>query len=141
MMDREEAFRQYVEQYDIEVPAEKLDNDLNYIRLEMRHRMQYDTLTTGALHIFPQLELAQREEELRAAALHEAKSDLVMKELLRKLNPIVTPEELASEAEAMAVRQNTTVDMLKSFFGEDLAMLARDVKENKVKDWVLRQMQ
>lgn len=141
MMDREEAFRRYVEQYDIEVPAEKLENELNYIRLEMRHRMQYDTLTTGALHIFPQLELAQQEEELRAAAFYEAKSELVMKDLLKKLDPAVTPEELAAEAEAMAIRQSTTVAMLKSFLGEELAMLERDVKENKVKDWILQQMQ
>ena len=140
-MDREEAFRRYVEQCDIEVPAEKLENELNYIRLEMRHRMQYDTLTTGALHLFPQAELAEREAELRGAALYEAKSELVMKKLLAELHPVVAPEELAAEAEAMAVRQNTTVAMLKRFFGEDLAMLERDVKENKVKDWVLQQMQ
>ena len=35
----------------------------------------------------------------------------------------------------MAKRQNTTVEEIKRFFGEDLKLLERDVRENKIREW------
>ncbi len=47
-----------------------------------------------------------------------------------------SPEELLAEAEAMARRQNTTVEMVQSFFGKDLAGLTGDVKRRKAKEFL-----
>lgn len=141
MISREDAWKKFVEDYEIEVPEELVENELQYITLEMRHRMQYDTLTGGRPHIFARMELEQQADELRKAAFYEAKSDLVMKALLKQHGFTVTREELEVEAAAMAQRQNSTVEMIKNFFGEDLAMLERDVKERKAVDWVWEQIQ
>ena len=103
----------------------------------MRHRLQYDTLINHGPHFHAQAELADQEDEYRVLAFYEAKSDLVMKKLLTEWNPAVTRKELEEEAEAVAMRQNSTIDMVKSFFGEDLAMLERDIKERKIKDRIL----
>ncbi|MCI8275015.1 MAG: hypothetical protein HFI66_05280 [Lachnospiraceae bacterium] len=103
----------------------------------MRHRLQYDTLINHVPHFHAQAELADQEDEYRVLAFYEAKSDLVMKKLLTEWNPAVTRKELEEEAEAVAMRQNSTIDMVKSFFGEDLAMLERDIKERKIKDRIL----
>ena len=62
--------------------------------------------------------------------------DLVLKEIIARENFAVTREELEVEAEAMAQRQNTSVEMIKSFFGEELAMLETDVKQRKAMDWI-----
>ena len=137
MMTREAAWRQFVEEYNIEVPEESIENELRYIMTEMRHRLQYDTLINHVPHFQAQAELADQEDEYRALAFYEAKSDLVMKKLLTEWNPAVTRKELEEEAEAVAMRQNSTIDMVKSFFGEDLAMLERDIKERKIKDRIL----
>lgn len=139
MTSREEIWRQYVETYELDVPEELVENELQYIIAEMRHRMQYDTFTGGQPHLFVEMELEQRMDDMRAAALYEAKSDLVMKELLNRHGFTATKEELEAEAAAMAERQRATVDMIKDFFGEDLAMLERDVKERKAMDWVWEQ--
>ena len=139
MASREDAWKDFVNQYEIDVPEELVENELNYITLEMKHRMQYDTLTGGGHHFFAQAELDAQADELRQAALFEAKSSLVMKELLAQHDFPVTPQELQEEAQAMAKRQNATVDMIKTFFGEDLSMLARDIKERKAIDWALAQ--
>ncbi len=139
-MTREQAWEAYVAHYNMEVPEAKVENEMNLIRANLRHRMQYDMLTGAADHLFPDLELEQQQDEIRAMAVYEVKSELVMKALLAQLDLTVTREELEAEAAAMAKRQNTTLDMIKGFFGEDLAMLGRDVKEQKAKDWVLSRM-
>lgn len=139
MSSREETWKRFVENYDIDVPEDAVENELNYMMLDMRHRMQYDTLTGGGYHFNARAELAEQEEELRALARFEVKSGLVMKALLAERQFTVTQEELEAEAEAMARRQNTTVELIRTFFGGDLAMLERDVKERKAIDWVCEQ--
>lgn len=139
-MTREQKWKQFVEDYDIEVPETKIENEMNWICTQMRHQMQYDMLTGKETHLVPEMELQQQEEEIRKQAVYEVKSELVMKEVMRIHNFSVTKEELESEAEAIAKRQNTTVEMIKGFFGEDLAMLERDILERKVLNWVCDRM-
>lgn len=141
MSDRDAVWRTFVSQYQIHVPEELVENELRYITLEMRHRMQYDALTGGGLHLHPCQELEEQEEELRQAALFEAKSDLVVRDIVARQGFSVTREELEREAEGIAQRQGTTVQMIKDFFGENLAMLERDVKEKKAVDWACLQME
>lgn len=138
-MDREQIIRRFVEGYGIEVPAERVENELNYIRQEMKHRMRYDTLTGGSAHLFPERELAEQRDELFAAAFYEAKYDLVIKDIIDRQQFPVTQEELEAEAEAIARRQSSTVEMVKRFFGEDLKMLERDIRIRKAEDWICGQ--
>ena len=141
MKPKEALWHDYVEAYDIEVPAERIEEEYTLIRADMKHRMMYDQMSGGEMHLFPNVELAEQEDELRAAALFEAKEPLVLRELTKKLDFGVTYEELLAEAKAMAKRQNTTVDELKRFFGDDLALLERDVREGKIRDWACGQIE
>ena len=139
MSYNENAWRAYVAAYDIEVPQWRIDEELRLIEADMKHRMMYEQMSGGAMHHFPDQELAEQKDELMAAALFEAKEPLVLRDLTKKLDVTVTPEELLAEAEAMAERQNTTIDQIKRFFGEDLALLERDVRENKIRTWACEQ--
>ena len=139
MRSKESVWDGYVDQYDIEVPEAMVENELQCIMLDMRHRMQYDTLTGGEYHFNARAELEEQEEEFRKLAFHEAKSALVMKAVLAQQGFTVTREELEEEASAMAKRQNTTVEMVKRFFGDDLSGLERDIKEQKAVSWVYEQ--
>lgn len=138
-MKREERIKAFVMAYDIEVPTAKVENELNYIKAQLRHGMQYEALSGGGLHPFPEMELAKQQEELVKLAVFEAKQELVIKDVIAKEGFSVTKEELEAEAEAMAVRQNCTVEMIRSFFGSDLAMLERDAKIRKAEDWICEQ--
>ena len=133
----ESAWRDFVAAYDIEVPDYAIQREIDYIELQMRHNMQYDTLSGGGSHMFPDQELEQQRDQIRAAALFEAKEPLVLKDLIAKQGFTVTDEELEAEAEAMAKRQGSTVEQLKRFFGEDLRMLERDVMEAKARAWAV----
>ncbi len=138
-MTREQAFNKFVALYDIEVPEDRVQSMFNYFMLQAKHNLQYDTLTTGAVHLNKQEELAAMEDEMREAAYKEAKTDLVMKELLEKLDPSVTQEELQAKAEEIAQKDGTPMELVKRFFGQDLAGLTRAVQEDKVKEYILEQ--
>ena len=138
-MNREEKIKAFVMAYDIEVPAAKVENELNYIKAQLRHGMQYDALTGGAFHPFPEAELAEQREELEKLAYFEVKQELVIKDIIERRQFSASKEELETEAAAMAARQGCTVEMIRSFFGADLAMLERDVKIKKAEDWICEQ--
>ena len=104
-MTKEEAWRAYVETYDIEVPQDRLEEEIRMIRADLMHQMRYDTMSGGPIHPFPELELEQQKEDIYAAALWEVKSELVMKDLIRTQAITVSKEELEVEAEAMAQRR------------------------------------
>ena len=133
------TWRAYVAAYDIEVPEERIEREYEMVRADMKHRMMYAQMSGGETHLFPDMELAEMEGDLREAALFEAKEPLVLRDLTKKLDVVVTPEELLAEAEAMAKRQSTTVDEIKRFFGEDLSLLERDVRENKIREGACKQ--
>ena len=139
-MTREQAFRKYIKEYDIEVPEERVQNMYEYFLLQTKHNLQYDTLINGAVHLNKAQELAEMEDEMREAAFFEAKSDLVMKELMKQLEPEVTEEELQAKAEEKCRKDGTTMEMLKMFFGPSLSGLKRDLQEEKVKDYIYEQM-
>ena len=139
MATREQQWRDFVASYDIEVPEQAVQDELEYIELGLRQGMMYDRLTGSAPHLFPQRELAEQAEELRAAALFEAKEPLVLKRIIAEQGLTASRAELEAEAAAMAERENSTVEMVKRFFGEDLALLERDVLERKARDWACGQ--
>lgn len=139
-MTKEQAYNRFVKLYDIEVPEEQVQNMYEYFHLQARHNLQYDTLTTGTVHLNKAAELAAMEDEMREAAWFEAKSDLVMKELMEKLKPEVTEEELLAKAEDKCRKDGTSMEMLKMFFGPSFSGLKRDLQEEKVKDYICEQM-
>lgn len=139
MSEKEEVWRRFVDAYDIDVPESAVQNELEYIKLDLRHRMHYDQMSGGDLHLFPQRELEEQANELRAVALFEAKAPLVLKDIVAKQGFTATPEELEQEARRMAEREGSTLDTVKRFFGEDFSLLERDVVERKAIDWACEQ--
>ena len=140
MATRDDLWRKFVSDYEIDVPESAIENELEYIKLDMKHRMQYDQMSGGGMHLCPQMELAEQEAELREAAVFEAKAPRVLKEIIAQQGITTTQGELEAEAQAMAEREGSTIEMVKRFFGDDFAMLERDVLERKAIDWACEQM-
>ena len=140
MSSTEAAFRKFVEEYELDVPREKIENEKNYIILDLKHRMQYDTLTGGRLHLNRERELAEQADEIERAAVFEVKSELVLKSIIEKEGFSATKEELEAAAREFAERENTSLELVKRFFGEDFSGLEKSVKERKAKEWIFDQM-
>lgn len=140
MATRDELWRKFVADYDVDVPESAIESELAYIKLDMKHRMQYDQMSGGGIHLFPQMELDEQEAELREVAVFEAKAPRVLKEIIAQQGIAATKDELEAEAQAIAKREGSTIEMVKRFFGEDFSLLERDVLERKAMDWACGQM-
>ena len=136
-VNRDELWHQFVIAYDIDVPQDAVDRELDIIKLDLMHRMQYDRLTGGEAHLFPKLELESQQGDLLEAATFEAKEPLVLRDLVKRLGLTVSRGELEDEAIALARREGTSLEDVKRFFGEDLSMLERDVLNRKAREWAL----
>lgn len=138
MISKEAAMRRFVEQYDIDVPQELVEEEYHFCVMNMKHQMRYAEMA-GEMQINPMEQrqaLMDREEELKAAAFYNVKEELVIKDVIRKQGFRVTPEELQQYAEEMAQRQSSDMEMVKKFFGDDLALLEGDVKRQKAEAWI-----
>ena len=134
---QELAWREYVFDYDIAVSGEVIEREIKYIELDLRHRMQYDKLSGGDDHFFPEQEIADQANEIRKAAIFEAKEPLVLAKIIALYEIDVTSEELEIEAKKVAHRQGTSIESVKRFFGDDFSMLRRDIVERKAMELVL----
>lgn len=142
MISKEGALRKYVQSYDIPVPRELVEEEYHLFLMDMKHKMVYGQMS-GSNQMNPMEQaqaLADAQEELMEAAYLSVKETLVMKDVLAKNDFSVTRDELARYAEAMAQRQNTTIEMVKRFFGEDLSLLEGDVKRQKAEQWIYQQV-
>lgn len=139
MSYNDKKWRAYVAAHEIEVPKERIEQEYEMVRADLKHRMMYAQMPGAEMHLFPDIELAEQKDELMAAALFEAKEPLVLRDLAKNLDAAVSPEELLAEAEAVAKRQGASMDEVKRFFGEDLSLLECDVRENKIRDWACLQ--
>ncbi|MBQ9147997.1 MAG: hypothetical protein IJX69_00325 [Oscillospiraceae bacterium] len=142
MISKEGAIRRFVRAYDIPVPRELVEEEYHLCVMDMKHKMVYGQMA-GSHNMNPMEQaeaLKESQEELMEVAYLSVKEDLVMKDVIAKGDFTVTPEELRQYAEAMAKRQNTTIEMVKRFFGEDFSLLAGDVKRQKAEDWIYQQV-
>ena len=138
-MSEDALWRSYVLAYDIEVPQDRVEEELRLVRADLKHRMAYEQMSGGALHPFPDFELEGQSDAVMEAAIFEAKEPLVLKALAAQLAVEVTPDELLAEGMQIAKRQGCGIDEVKRFFGDDLSLLERDVRERKIRAWACAQ--
>lgn len=124
----------------IEVPEDMLEEEIYMLNVQAAHNRQYANLS-GQLSMQELMASSANADEaieqLKAQALMNLRVDLLLAKTIEEQDFELTTEELEAEAEAMAKRQNTSVDMIKSFFGEDLSGLRRDLLERKATAYLL----
>ena len=120
--------------YDIEVPQALVDDEVRMMVLELNHRMKYDGLATGAYIGLTQDEQAERLEVFQREAFKLVKTRLVLRSIIESERLEVTEEELEEEAQAISVRQQMPVEMVKDFLGGDLEPLKDDLLVRKAID-------
>lgn len=134
---KEEILEKVLNANDIEVPQNLVDEEVAMMVLELNHRMKYESLASGAYLDFTQEDKEARLEELKSEAFTQVKTRLVLKGIIEAENFVVTEEELLEEAQAMSIRQQISVEMVKGFLGEDLALLKGDLLVRKAIDLLI----
>lgn len=121
---------------DIEVPQDLVDKEVNLMVLEFNHQLKYESLATGRMPGLAKDERVERLEEIKAEAFHLVKTRLVLQGIIEAEDLEVSRCELEEEAQAIARREGISIEMVKSFLGEDLGMLKGDLLIMKAIDYL-----
>ena len=115
----------------IEVPQDLVDDEVRMMVLELNHQLKYESLASGRYIGFTQAEMADRLAEIRAEAFKLVRTRLALKAIIAAERLKVTTAELEEEAQAIAVRQQMPIEMVKGFLGENLESLRDDLLVRK----------
>lgn len=118
--------------YQIQAPQDQVENEIKRMTVGVFHQIKYQFIMSGNEVRLSEADMEELLEEIREEATVSVLERLVIAKVLETERFEISQEELESEAAAIAARQQTTVDMVKSFFGEDLSLLRRDLLEKKV---------
>ncbi|MDO4545655.1 MAG: hypothetical protein Q4C25_05815 [Bacillota bacterium] len=142
MISKEAAIRRFVKNYEIEVPQPLVEEEYKFCVMNMKHQMRYAEMTgTAQMNPIEQMKAMKvMEEKLKEEAYYNVKEELVIKDVIHKQDFVVTREELEQHAREIAERQDSEMEMVKKFFGEDFKMLESDVKRQKAENWIYEQM-
>jgi len=115
----------------IEVPQERVDQEVSMMILEMNHKMKYEGLATGVMISLTQDEMKERIETFKEEAFKLVKTELILKAIIEAENITVSTAELEEEAKTIALRQKVSIEMVKDFLGETLGSLQNDLLVRK----------
>ncbi len=133
---KEAAIDKVVEINDLEVPQDQIDEEVTTMVIELNHRLKYESLATGAYISLSQEDREDYLAQFNREAFKLVKTRLVIKAIINEEKFTLSKDELEAEAIAMAARQQTSVDEVKKFLGEDLEMLRSDLLIRKAIDFV-----
>ena len=125
-----------LEANNINVPQELIDDEAEMMVQDLYSKARYENMATGGDSIFTLEEQAKQMDEIRAEAFKQVKTRLLLKGIIEAESLNVTREELEEEALAISDRQKMPIEMVKSFLGEDLELLADDLLIKKAIDFI-----
>jgi FKBP-type peptidyl-prolyl cis-trans isomerase (trigger factor) len=137
-MTREELLEAFVEASDIEVPEDLVKAAEERISEELFHHKRYENMARGLL-LMPD-EIEELLAEVPDIARIEVKTQLVLDQIIEQQSFEVSFEELEAEAEALAERQEISVEAVREWLGEDLAALRSDILIRKAIDFAVSQI-
>jgi len=75
-------------------------------------------------------------ETITRDVTRDYKVEQVIKSVIQQERIDCTLDELEAEAEEMAKREHSTIEMMRRFFGDDLSLLKGDVLKKKARDYI-----
>lgn len=118
------------------ITQEEIDQEAALLMRGYLAQMRYHSFSKGN-YADQFLDAYLHKDELTERFQKQAICELLEEEILREVifneQLTVAKEELEAEGQAIAVRQNTTMDEVRRFMGEDLSMLESDLLKRKAR--------
>ena len=116
-----QLLEELMKRVDFDLPEFMYENEVRQLVSGLFQQMRYDAMAQGKIldTVGPQAEEYIRQAQ--EAAVWEIKRDILIDALLKAVPVEVTGKDLQAEGEAIAQRQNTTLDEVRNLFGKDLA--------------------
>jgi len=122
--------------YEIEIPAEKVEQEVHIMQLELKHRVQYGIMQGMVDTLTAHEELEEQMREIPARAYRMVKTEQVLDDLISKWEIMPSREELKAEAERISKDSNLPEHLTEKFWGEDYQLLVKDLQIRKVMEMI-----
>ena len=133
-------FLSIAEENHLTADSSKLEEIASEIQAERDAERRYRRLTTGSNVYITQEFLEEEFRECLDEAREEYFTDLILDSVIRQEDIRVTYEEALEEAKAIAARQDTTLEFVVRFFGEDLKGIHRDLQRRRAEHLIMDSM-
>ena len=127
----DEKIQSLVAQFGVTVDDEAVAQEAA-LRFQQRlQHLKYQGLQSGSYADYYRLAMTGQGPEDEAEARQALAIEGLLKAVIAQYHLDATPEELEAEAERLAESEHASMDLVRRFFGDDLALLKRDVLERK----------
>lgn len=121
----EKSLKDFMETTDIKVSAARIEEVAERMVAESLYSKASEEMNAG--NTLSSEELENLETALRDEAYEQAKTQLVLEELVKQQGFEVSEEEITAELEIIAKRLEMPLDMVRGFLGDDLKLLKTDI--------------
>ena len=90
----------------------------------------------GGDHQLEEVDLEKWQQDIRDEIIHDQKVEWILNTVIEQEKLEVSPQELEDAAVRLAREEQTTLEMVQRFMGEDYALLKKDALYEKAKRWM-----
>ena len=133
---KQAAILEIINNNDIWLSEEEIEAETSQTFIGISQNLKYQAMMTGDYTAFNQFQSARSREEVRENVISHYKTEKILKSIIEQEQLDATLPELEAEAAAMARRETMSLDMIKTFFGDDLLMIKNDLLKKKAMDLI-----
>lgn len=122
-------------QSDIPVSEEKVEQELQMELAGFLQTMRYRAM--GGDHQMEEIDLDEWKKNIRDEIIRDRKVDFILRTVIEKEQISATMEELEQAALKLAQKEQTTLEMVRRFMGDDYALLKKDVLYEKARNFIV----
>lgn len=120
-----------------DMPEEAIESEYQAMVLGRAQELKYQFMAGGGMDGYREFCASSEHKDIREQVIREYKREQIIKSVIEQENIEASMEELETEAARMAERNGYSMDMVRMFFGNDLALLRSDVLKRKAERLIL----
>ena len=133
--DREAAVQQLLDQIilgsDIPFPEEEVEQEIRMELAGLMQNMRYQAM--GGDHHLEEMDLDKWKEDIRKEIIRDHQVETILRTVIEQEELTVSHEELEEAAIRLAKEEQTTLEMVRRFMGEDYVLLRKETLYDKAK--------
>lgn len=128
-------FDQIIRQSDIFISEEEVEQEINMELAGFLQTMRYRAMAGD--HELEEVDLDEWKEDIRKEIIRDHQVEVILRVVIEQEKLTVSFEELEEAAVQLAKKEQTTLEMVRRFMGEDYALLKKDTLYRKAKDFLI----
>lgn len=125
---------QIISETEIPVSEARVEQELNYELAGFLQKRRY--LAMGGDHQLEEVDLEEWQREIRREIIRDQKVEWILNAVIDREKLTVSFQELEEMAIKLSEEEQTTLEMVQRFMGEDYALLKKDALYEKAKRWM-----